>query len=69
MWKEWSMNADLSSVNQVFNMTTIMSGNFNTNCDAPDHLTTHTSVISLQAWIISALNSIIVCSFLEKPIP
>jgi hypothetical protein len=31
--KERPLHGDLSSTSQVFNMTTIMSVNFNTNCD------------------------------------
>jgi hypothetical protein len=39
--KETPMHTDLSSVNQVFSMTTITSGNFfNTNCDV-DYSTAH----------------------------
>jgi hypothetical protein len=41
--KERPLYGDLSSVNEVFNMTTIMSGNFfNTNCDAVDYSIAHT---------------------------
>jgi hypothetical protein len=40
--KERPLRGDLSSVNQVFNMTTIMSGNFfNMNCDVVDYSTAH----------------------------
>jgi hypothetical protein len=39
--KERPLNGDLSSVNQVFNMITIMSGIFNTNCYVVDCLTAH----------------------------
>jgi hypothetical protein len=36
------LHGDVSSVNQVFNMTIITSGNFfNTNCDVVDYSTTH----------------------------
>jgi hypothetical protein len=66
------MYTDLSSVNLVFNMTTITSNNFfNMNCDVTDYPMAHiSSVILLQAWMISALNSITVYSFFsEKPFP
>jgi hypothetical protein len=39
---ERPLHGDLSSVNQVFSMTTIMCGNFfNTNCDLVDYSTAH----------------------------
>jgi hypothetical protein len=42
MQKERPLHGDLSSVNQVFNMTTIMSANFfNTNYDVVDYSTAY----------------------------
>jgi hypothetical protein len=40
--KERPLHGDLFPVNQVFNMTTITSGNFfNTNCDVVDYSVAH----------------------------
>jgi hypothetical protein len=48
--KERSLHGDLSSVNQVFNVTTITSGNFlNMNCDVVDYLMAHILSYLLQA--------------------
>jgi hypothetical protein len=45
------MHGDLSSVNQVFNMTTSKSGSFfNTNCDA-DYSTAH-----ILSYLVAGLN-------------
>jgi hypothetical protein len=53
--------------NQVFNMATIMSGNFfNMNCDAVDHLTAHILSYLVTGWMISAFNSTTVCGFFRK---
>jgi hypothetical protein len=38
----------------------------NMNCDVVDYLMAHILSYLLQAWMISALNSIIVCSFFRK---
>jgi hypothetical protein len=66
--KESPMHRDLFSVNQMFNMTTVTSGTFfNMNCDVGHKMARQiSSVILLQAWMISALNSILVCGFFGK---
>jgi hypothetical protein len=46
------MHGDLSSVNQVFNMTTVTSGNFfNTDCDVVDYSTAH-----ILSYLVAGLN-------------
>jgi hypothetical protein len=65
--KERPLNADLSSVNQVFNMTTITSLNFfNTNCDVVDYLMAH-----IFSYVVAGLNDECskfhyFCSFFRK---
>jgi hypothetical protein len=65
--KERPVHGDLSSVNQVFNITTIMSGNFfNTNCDVVDYLMAH-----ILSYLAAGLNgqcshSITVCGIFGK---
>jgi hypothetical protein len=48
--KERKMHGDSSSLNQVFNMTTITSGNFNTKCDV-DYSTAH-----ILSYLVAGLN-------------
>jgi hypothetical protein len=49
--KESPLHGDLSSVNQVFNMTTITSGSFfNTNCDV-DYLMAY-----ILSYLVAGLN-------------
>jgi hypothetical protein len=50
--KERPVHGDLSSVNQMFSMTTITSGNFfNMNCDDVDYSTAHT-----HSYLVAGLN-------------
>jgi hypothetical protein len=55
------------SVNQVFNMTTIMSGSFfTTNFDVVDYSTAHILSYLVAGLNDNDLNSIIVCGFFRE---
>jgi hypothetical protein len=49
--KEGPLHGDLSSVNQVFNMTTITSSNFNMNCVIVDYSMAH-----ILSYLVAGLN-------------
>jgi D-ribose pyranose/furanose isomerase RbsD len=49
--KERPLHGDLSSVNQVLNMTTITFDNFNKNCDVVDYSTAH-----ILSYLVAGLN-------------